>query len=528
MKRIRAGLLIAMCLVWLLPAYAAAEDAVGLVVGQAMGRRGEQVTLEVSLNGVNGAAAGSFNVCYDGSALTLVSAQAGEAMAGRACAVNERYAAGTVRVTFAGTLPIPEDSVLLRLTFQIGRYAALGGHAVTAERVKLSDADGGLLSEAFVPGGIAVQAVSMELGSIECAPGQDASLDVSLGGNLMPCGGEFEIRYDARLLTAVSVEAAAELGGVPVSLTYKADGGTLRVSWSAAQPIGSGGKLCTLHFVTSPSASGSAQLTWRNVAFFDQDGAQVDAYSPTSGTVRFSSPQEARPMLCTVGGYRNADHTALVRIVADGAGMLCGGTFCLRYDVNRCTLIGMEFPAGSAVVTNPETVDSANGEILVTWVQGGPAAQNQPILTLTFSMLSAEPSSLQLEPVSFTGTDGEDLGAVECYGGQVGCLAPVRIAVQPLTGSIVDGVLLSTGEAENTEDTAVQLWVALYYEGKMAASPLSFPVKQVPYGSFVRFFLEIPEYLPAKADELKLFALTPDQRFCPLSSAVKVEAHYKR
>lgn len=522
MRWIRAGSLIALCLAWLLPAYAAAAGAAGLAVGQAAGRRGEQVTLEVSLSGVSGAAAGSFNVCYDASALTLIDAEAGGAMAGRACAVNEHYAAGTVRMTFAGTQPIPEDSVLLRLTFQIGRYAALGSHAVTAERVKLSDVDGGLLSEASLPGGVSVRAVSMELDSAECAPGQDVSLAVTLGGDLMPCGGEFEIRYDTKLLTAVSVEAAAELGGVPVSLIYNADGGVLRVSWSAAQPVGSGGTLCTLHFATSRSASGSAWLTWGNTAFFDQSGAQAEAYPPVSGAVRFSASPEARPTLCAAGGYRNAGNTASVRIVADGAGVLCGGTFYLRYDADRCTLAGMELPAGAAVVTNPETADAANGEILITWAQDGPAAQAQPILTLTFSLESPEPSPLRLEPVSFTGADGGELEDVECHDGQVGCLTPVRIAVQPPTGPAAEGVLLSTGEAGSGEDTAVQPWAALYYKGQMAAPPLSFPVMRVPQGLFVRFSLEIPEHLLAKADEVKIFALTPDQRLCPLSAAVRI------
>ena len=81
MKKMKRLLTLLLCISMLVIPYpAAAAEASVLTVGTAGGRRGDTVTLDVTLNEVNGIAGGGFNVRYDYHALTLVSAEPGEAL----------------------------------------------------------------------------------------------------------------------------------------------------------------------------------------------------------------------------------------------------------------------------------------------------------------------------------------------------------------------------------------------------------------------------------------------------------------
>lgn len=528
MKKWKVVLPIFLCaaflLVSLFPCAAAASGPV-IRVGNVLGRRGNQVIVDVSIDTVEGAASGSFNIVYDRSALTLVSAEAGEVLAGATCVINENYSSNSVRLTFAGSAPLARDGILMRLTFQIGRYATLGSHPVTAENVKLSDIEGRAISAAAEAGGVTVQSVSLAAADVECAPGGDVQMDVALVGDFAPCGGEFEVRYVPSLLTAASVTTEQELGGVPISLTYSTDinTGRIKISWAAAEPVGALGKLCTLHFATGTDASGRTQVSISNMYFFDEDGNQAETYSPTSGTVTFQNVPEAEPMLYITGGYRNADGTSTVQIIADGPNLICGGEFKLIYDASKCVLESIDTKA-SAAVTNPETADAARGIVAAAWGHSGPSTEREVVMEVTFRLASQEPAALRLEDVFLTGLDGSSFPDVRvCYGkAGIGTqLQAPSVDVSRVGGNWrIDGLVFSAVYGNVDEPVQATPIFALYQGGKLVAVKLSSEIITIGENSAAHFDGIITA--ASEADQLKVFVCGPDKSLLPLCEAVQI------
>lgn len=515
MKRWKAMGAWLLCLLLLLslpaPSRAQEEAESVLRVGQAGGRRGDTVTVEVSLTAVNGIAGGSFNIGYDTAALTLVSAEAGEAMSGRLCTVNPHYSEHTVRVSFAGTEPLKGPGVLLRLHFTIRGDAVIGDTAVTAESVKLTDVDAGVVSRQGEDGFVTVQSVALSLSSRECLAGQSAKLEVLLDGPLAPCGGELTLNYDPAFLEAGSVKAEEKLGGSFLTLSSSIDAsrGSLRISWAAAVPPESLGTLCTLIFNVKEEATGESAVTFGEVKFYDVSGKAMELSPPQAGKVTVVGQYNPTATLYLVGGSRNEEEqTATVQIAVDGAGLVCGGQFLLAYDTELCTLLEMERMMG-CVAVRPETASEAAGSLLVSWAEDSPALDNQAILQLRFRLLTDEAAPLILSETKLVDSLGQSMEDYRVHSGMLGIRAGLQEPIAEI--EVAESEVRIEAELYDAEyctehpTEAVKLILACYSGDRMLMTEV--PEEAVVFDEFGIAHLDLRYSPESGADTVKLFIL---------------------
>ncbi len=526
LKRLGAALLCLLLLLSAVPGALAGEEAPLLLVGQAGGQRGETVTLEVGLSALGGIAGGGFSLVYDPAALTLVSAEAGAAMAGRLCNVNPHYNDRTVRVSFAGTAPLTETGPLVKLTFTLRKDAALGDSPVKAENVKLIDTDSQVVSRAARDGFVTVQAVAMSLSEARCLPGQSVKLEVLLDGPLAPCGGEFELVYDPAALTAGSVKPEAKLGGAAITLSAGVDNaaGTVKVSWAAADPASPPGRLCTVVFQTAETASGVKAVGFRNVRFYNAAGQRMDALPPTDGSVTLVSDYNDFPTLYMVGGRLDpATRTARVQLAVDGAGIVCGGRFRFSYDPALATLLEMDRKMG-CVAVNPETPEGADGSFLVTWAEDSPALDNEPVLELLFRLEGDVPAPLTISEPSLKDASGSSLELFQAHSGSIGVLsglqAPVSNVVREEEGVTVNAVLYDAMYCGPAPTSGVRAVLAGYSGGRLIRTEL--PVDAIVFDAFGVAHVKLDADLPEDTERLRVFFVDESGSFLPMCSTIDV------
>lgn len=463
-------LLCVIALLLCLPLTVRAAETSHLTVGEAAGRRGDTVTVDVSLDQVNGIAGGSFNVVYDSQSLALVSAEAG--IGGGS--VNPHYRVDAVRISFAGTAPLRTPGSLLTLTFRIKPEAPLELLPIRIEGQRFYDQNAGIVSADAVAGGVLVQAVASTLSSDNCLPGQAVKLEFSLGGGLYPAGGEFDLTYNPRLLTAGSVKGEQKMGNTAISFSYNLDvaNGVIHVVWAAAEPIGAHGRLCTVIFAVSDNAAGETRVHPQNMKFFDENGSQIEFLTPEDGVVTVVDQYQEKPSLYVVGGRLDSDsHTATVQIALDGAGIVCGGTFQASYDPALCTLVSVT-PKMSCVVVNPESTDSADGTIAVSWAEDSPALDNETVLELTFQMRENSSAPLTLANAVLKDNKGRNVENPIINGGKVGINSSVQDPVSRLVqGEQSIGIQATLYDAEFCGDvhtSAAKVILATYSDGKLS------------------------------------------------------------
>ena len=500
------------------PYVSAAEDA-KLVVGSISGRRGETVSIDVVLTAVGGAASGGFNVIYDPSALQLVSAESGEVLSGANAQINDKYAANTVRVTFAAPVALPEAGDVLHLQFRISAGASVGSHTITLDRAKLMDVDSRVTPCAIEAGGVTVQAASMELSSVKCAPGQEATLNVVLVGDFLPSGGGFELRYDATKLTSALVKAEPAIGGTPITLLSGVDtqSGIVRITWAAAEPIGAMGKLCSVTFVSGDDAVGSADVTFSAVSFYDESGNPVDTYACTNGSISFAEEDMRAPKLYLLGGQREPDGTATVRIVMDAPNLVCGGSFKLTYDVAVCASVEL-ITSTDSLITNPSSISDANGQISVAWMHASPPPERETIVELRFTFNGSAASTLKISDVSLSDKNGDEVTA-EVFDGEVGIASNVQRPIIVESEQRITGVLLDAAYCRDITVTEVTATIAFYKSGRMVDVAVFTNMIAFQEDGTAAFDFEI--LAGSDIDQAKIFFA--DTSFVPMSESVSIK-----
>ena len=526
-KRKIIALLLCVCLLFVCTPAAGAEEVQSVLeVGQSCGRRGETVTVYVSLNAVNGIAGGSFSIAYS-DMLTLESAAAGEMLSGRTCTINTKYAANTVRVSFAGMSELSGDGALLRLDFRISRDAPIGELPVTAKDVKLMDISANVVTRAAKSGSVTVGGAGLSLSSDRCLSGQAVKLDLSLFGELYPAGGAFDIKYNDRMLTAASVNAEEKLGNVGVSLSYNidAENGVIHVSWAAAYTVDALGRLGTVIFAVSPSARGDTAVTLENIRLYDEASARLDCHTPVNGTVTVVDSYNEQPTLYVVGGQLSEDgQSATIRIAVDGSGEVFGGRFDVSYDTEKCTLTDMR-RVMACVAVNPENVSNAECILTATWAEDSPSLDNETVLELTFSLAGSTAAELVISnAVLFDGT-GSAIENIQVHSGKIGISSAIQAPIAELVNTEhsvgVSAVLYDAGFCSEAPTVSTTVFAAAYQDGKMTFVEL--PQEAVVFDSDGIAKVQIDMDIESEMDTVKLFAFDANGTMSPMCEQATLE-----
>ncbi len=523
MKRysIAAVLLCAVLLLAALPLPTSAEGS-ALIVGDTAGRRGETVGITVSLREVMGIASGGFNVVYDSSSLVLISAEAGSALDGTSTVVNPSYSGNSVRVTFAGAEMLSHAGDVLVLQFRIKNNAAFGKHEVSLSSVKLMNVNSQVVVSSGTAGGVSVRSVSLALSSAACIAGQDAQLDVELIGDLLPSGGEFELHYDPTYLTNAAVRKEATVGGTSITLLANVDAanGTIRISWASANPISRMGKLCSVLFTTDCGASGAVEVTFANVHFYDESGSAAELNTCSNGTITFEQAAPAAPMIYLLGGQRDTDGNATVRIIADGANSVCGGSMTLNFDASLCVPVGV-LAKSSSLTTNPEDVLYSNGRIVLAWAHPSPPQEAECLIEIKFAMQSSAASALLISGVELTDQNGNAVPA-NVYEGKIGINSPVQMTAVSLSDdSVLSGYVLDAAGSGESQTVEIKAILAFYRNGQMLGVQMSeTPLSLAETGiAAFRFGLSVP----AGTNQLRLFVVQSNGSFVPMCEGYELQ-----
>lgn len=396
MKKITAFLLAAVLMLALLPPSALAKGT--LRVTSVSGRRGEQAVVEVQLES-DDVCGGNFDVRFDESCLSLVAA---EAVGGSWMPVlnDAKKAEGQVSFAFMASEPVTEGT-LLRLTFRIQEDTAISGTEVRLENVRLRDGSGAETQAEVFFGSVSRACAWFTLSSADTVENQTVRAEVSIGGALHPAGAGFTLRYDSRVLQAVSVLALD--GAANAQLAYSIDTpGEVRVSFAGMKGVS--GALCAVLFRAVGAAGGSTALTLEEVRAYDETGAALDS-AVSSGRVNIVLPSTRAPKLWVVGGAMDENGAAEAEIVLQGRGIVCGGNFTLSYDPQMTVRVS----AGSSVYVN----DEKPGTLSVSWGSAVPELNEKTLLSISIEN-AAEGSELTFgSNVMLYSESGAHIGVVD-------------------------------------------------------------------------------------------------------------------
>ena len=525
MKAFRKGFALLLCLTLLLsgmilPAAAGTPAPAGLTVETVGGRRGETVSLAVTLEDYADVAGANFTLQYDTAALELVSAAPGTVSG---CIVNGNFGPGQIRVSYAGIYPLTEAVSFCVLTFRIRDGAPLGLAAVSVSSCRLYDVYASLLTKEVCSGGVEVQYVHAALSSAETLPGQSVQLTLSLSGGAAPAGGNLEIHYNPALITGASVKPASALGGGwQFSDSVDAENGVIRVAFAGTYPVGVPGELCSVVLSVADNAAGTTAVTLENLRFRDENGALIDCDEPDAGSISIVLDYNAQPTLYMVGGRLGDDgRTAVVDIAVDGAGIVCGGSFRLSYEADKCTLTQMD-KVMSYVSVNPETAGQSSGELLVSWANGNSSLDNQTIFRMTFTLAGNSPAALELTEVVLNDQSGLRPENVRVQGGMTGIRAQVQDPVCELydteDGQLAMLTLYDAQYCSSLPTDAAQALVAAYSGGRMSLFAVAADEIRFDEFGIAAVTLALPEI--SDAEQLQIFLMAPDGSFVPLCEKV--------
>lgn len=223
-------------------------------------------------------------------------------------------------------------------------------------------------------------------------------MTVRLEGELSPAGGNFTLQYDPNCLQLTSVlklHPAVEL------LTWnEPQPGTVHVSFSGTQPL-STGELCAAMFRTVGTAGDTSAVTLTDVRMYDTDGKSIDA-SAEDGSVDVVLPSDRAPKLWAVGGAIQPDGSAVVSVVLQGRGIVCGGSFTLTYDQS---LSVQAEPAGGC------QINAEPGKLRASFASATPVADQVSLLKLTIQ--NAVPGAIDLSNAIFRDDSGSRIAAAD-------------------------------------------------------------------------------------------------------------------
>lgn len=500
---------------------ACATESTHLTVEQVGAPRGGTVSVNVVLDQVSGISGGNFNVVYDNTTLTLVSAVPG--IGGGT--VNTHYADNAVRLSFANFTALSQPGSLLTLTFKVSESAPLKLLPVSLERMKFYDESAKPIAVEAVAGGVQVQAVEMKLSSDSCLPGQAVKLEASIAGGLYPSGGEFEITYNPRMLSAGSIKAEQKMGDTMINLSYRIDeeNSIIYVSWAAGEPITELGRLCTVIFAVSEYAVGDTCVTIQNMKFYDETGTRMDVKPAEDAVVTVVDTYKEQPTLYIVGGKLAEDGTATVQIAIDGAGVVCGGSFQLTYDAESCELTQLT-RVKTCVATNPESVSAADGSVLVSWAEDSPALDNETILQLTCVLKGETPAALKLSDVVLKDKMGQSIQDIQVHDGEIGIAtalqAPKAELIQTDSSVGIRAALYDAQFCDAEKTQAARYVLASYSGGKMSLVELGADAVTFDHNGIAHITADMD--FDEGIDQMQMFVLDADDAMIPLCAKIQV------
>jgi len=389
-KRLFPLLLVLTLLLTLCTPFAQAEGRT-LSITSASGRAGETVSVQVRLTG--SVYSGRFELAYDADELELLQWSGAD---GAMCVFNHEQP-GLLLVTFVSTTAL-ENTSLCTLQFRVSAATPETGSALTLKSIRLYDETGTSVPATAEKGSISRSTARLTLSREQTVESRSVRMTVRLEGELSPAGGNFTLQYDPDCLQLTSVlklHPSVEL------LTWnEPQPGTVHVSFSGTQPL-STGELCAAMFRTVGTAGDTSAVTLTDVRMYDTDGKSIDA-SAEDGSVDVVLPSDRAPKLWAVGGAIQPDGSAVVSVVLQGRGIVCGGSFTLTYDQS---LSVQAEPAGGC------QINAEPGKLRASFASATPVADQVSLLKLTIQ--NAVPGAIDLSNVIFRDDSGSRIAAAD-------------------------------------------------------------------------------------------------------------------
>lgn len=401
------------------------------------GAKGEVVDVTVGLKS-DDVYSGNFTIRYDSKVLELVSANS-EAAPSIYCVVNGADE-GTVRVTFTGVAEPIKDTVLCKLVFRITADTPTGGSAVSAEQLRLYNANGVPVDASAIAGSVAKKVAHLSLSSSKTAEYQAVGVTVRLDGGLHAAGGSFTFTYDPKCFQVRSVQALDSLKGAVMTYNVKKDG-VLSVAFSSTKEIADG-NLCTIVLQTISKEQADSAVRLTDVRLYDENSQPLDT-SVTDGTISVTAPSSRDPKLWIVGGALQDDGTATVAVVLQGRGVTYGGNFELRFGSSMTAEV-ISSAAGCQV-------NSESGKLRVSWASALPYTDEQQLMVIKFSNVQGE-QKIGVDAVKLFGVGDTPIDVVD--------VRPATIEKHDSVTAVVDKKKCSVDESASGKRYTVAVDVA--------------------------------------------------------------------
>lgn len=355
--------LFALILCVLLLPFPAASATGTVTVASVSAPAGSAAQVEVRLESVD-VCSGNMNLNYDPSALRLLSA---EATGDFYCIANKK-SDGVIRLSFM-SLEVISDSVLCTLTFTV--LPGAEEEKITASSVKLYDSNSAPVSTSVITGSVTKSTVLLGVRCPDTAPYQSVKAVVSLGGQLSPAGGCFDLTYDPGCLSLVSVKPLADKTGARFEYNIKSPGlASVTFVAPTSFPMGD---LCALVFDTVGNSGSTSSVQFSNVRMYDEESSPLDV-TLGSASISVLVPSKEDPKLWAVGGSIE-DGSATVGVVMEGRGIVCGGSFTLVYDTRMDAEV---LSAGKCQIS------AGNGRVRVSLADYAPGDAAEELLSVRF------------------------------------------------------------------------------------------------------------------------------------------------
>ncbi len=229
--------------------------------------------------------AGSFNIIYDNTLLTLIETRKGTLLSSCSSTVNEAYADGTVRVNFASSIPLEAEADVLELHFKV--IGESGYASVKAESMVMYDANHDRVEYAAQNGGVRVltdstvyisgtpNAEPLTDTGVSMDPYKNFHLSVDMNLEYALSSGSFDVTFDSEAFELVSATAGSALDGALVTINPKSEEGRVRVSFASSADILGTGTLLDLT-MRPKTATFEETLSITNSKFYDTETAAMN------------------------------------------------------------------------------------------------------------------------------------------------------------------------------------------------------------------------------------------------------------
>lgn len=257
---------------------------------------------------------------------------------GAMCVFNHEQP-GLLLMTFVSTAVL-ENTDLCTLQFRISKATPEGGSAVTLKNLRLYGENGASVAAAVENGTVFRSTARLILSREQTAERQSVRMAIKLEGTLSPAGGNFTLGE-------------------------------------------------------------TSAVTLTNVRMYDTDGKLLDA-SAEDGSVDVVLPSDRAPKLWAVGGAIQADGSAVVSVILQGRGVVCGGSFTLTY--------AQSLSAQAEPESNCQ-INAEPGRIRASFASATPVADQITLLKITIQ--NAVPGKIDLLDAVFLDDDGSRIAVAD-------------------------------------------------------------------------------------------------------------------